>query len=65
MPKDRLQSSLRKCEDCGVIPQRREASVGGSVSGKEALKATVRGLGSVLRSKVTAGFEEGERPVQL
>lgn len=56
MPKDGLQSNLGKCEDCGVIPQRREASVGGSVSGKEALKATVRGLGSALRSKATAGF---------
>lgn len=39
-----------------MIPQRREASVGGSVSGKEALKATVRGMGSALRSKVKAGF---------
>lgn len=51
MAKDGLQSSLRKCEECGVTPQRRETSVGGSMSGKEALKATVRSLGSAPRPK--------------
>lgn len=44
-----------------MISQGKETSVGGGMFGKEALKATVRSLGSVLRSKGQSRVLKQER----